>query len=366
MAQGMINNLERMKGRISMAMGMSIFLMLPIRAQQTGGRSSYQFLNLSPSSRNTALGGNAHSWATTDPAIAYLNPALLQEQTDYALSFQHQSLPGSIANGHFAYAHKPLTKWQIRLQAGLHYLNSSSFQGADVFGNPTGTFRVAESAFYLGGSKKINERMHVGLNMQYIFSRLDIYTSSALAFNAGFQYFHPVHRYALSFSLRNAGFAINAYHQERMKLPVSAELGFSKRLKHLPFIYYISFHHLQDYNVRYDDPALSASGNLFGPPKEVSAFSRISDNFLRHFSLGGEMLLGKKEVVSLRIGYNHLRRKELGVKDYASFAGLSFGAGVKIYKFRIDYSYAIYHLSGGVNQIGITSRINSFFKEREM
>lgn len=362
----MKNKVEKIKNRITRTLVLGVFVLGQLSAQQTGGRASYSFLNLSPSSRNTALGGNAHSRATLDPALAYMNPALIQEPGDYALSFQHQSLPGSIANGHFAYAHKPLTRWQIRLQAGVHYLNSSSFQGADVFGNSTGSFSIAESAFYLGGSKKINERMHAGLNVQYIFSRLDIYSSSAIAFNAGFQYFHPVHRYALSFSLRNAGFALSSYHQERGKLPVSAELGFSKRLKHLPFIYYISFHHLQDYNVRYDDPALSASGNLFGPPKEVSAFSRISDNFLRHFSLGGEMLLGKKEVVSLRIGYNHLRRKELGVKDYASFAGLSFGAGVKIYKFRIDYSYAIYHLAGGASQLGITSKISSFFKEREM
>lgn len=343
------------------------FLMMsnPLLAQQTGGRAAYQFLNLSASSRNTALGSYAISWASNDPALAYHNPSLIQHFSNYALSFQHQSLPGSLRNGHFSYTHKSM-KTGIQLQAGVHYLNSSDILGTDVFGNNTGTFKVSENAFYLGASKKINERIHVGLNIQFVSSNLELYSSSALAFNGGVHYYNPDKRFAISMVMRNAGFALNSYHQTKEKLPFIAEIGYSKRLKHLPFIYHIGFHHLQNYNIRYDDPTLRNAGSLFGSVKEPSYFSRITDNFFRHLAFGGEMLLGKKEIVALRIGYNHLRRKELGIKDYSSFAGLSFGAGIKIYKFRIDYSYAIYHLAGGINQFGITTQLNSFIKEREL
>ncbi|MBK9270780.1 MAG: type IX secretion system protein PorQ [Saprospiraceae bacterium] len=336
-----------------------------ILAQQTGGRSAYQFLNLSASARNTALGSYAISWASTDPALAYHNPSLIQHSNQYGLSFQHQSLPGGLKNGHFAYCHAPF-KNGIQLQAGVHFLNTSDIQASDIFGNNTGYFGVGENAFYIGASKKLNERIHFGLNLQFVSSNLEMYSSHALAFNGGIHYFNPIQRFALSLVMRNAGFALNSYHLTKENLPFVAEIGFSKRLKHLPFIYHIGFHHLHHYSVRYDDPALRNSGSLFGTVKEPSAFARITDNFFRHFAFGGEMLLGKKEIIALRIGYNHLRRKELGIKDYSSFAGLSFGAGLKIYKFRIDYTYAIYHLGGGVNQFGLTTQINSFLKQKEL
>lgn len=337
-----------------------------IVAQQTGGRAIFQFLNLSPSTRNSALGSNAHSWISYDPSMAYINPALLQQKMENSLCFQHQILPGDLSLGHFSYAHNEITKWKLRFQAGVQFLNASSFNGADIFGNSTGNFKVSESSVYLGASKRLNERIHAGLNMQFISSRFDVYSAHGLAFNAGLHYYNPDSKYALGFVIRNAGFTFDPYQSQKEKLPVSVELMYSQRLKHLPFVYFISFHHLQSWNVRYDDPEIRNSGNLFGSIDEPSTFSRITDNLLRHFSIGGEMLLGKKENFIIRLGYNHLRRKELSVSDYASFAGLSFGLGLKIYKFRLDYSYSVYHLSGGVNQIGLTAQLNSLFKSREL
>ena len=57
------------------------------------------------------------------------------------------------------------------------------------------------------------------------------------------------------------------------------------------------------------------------------------DNFFRHFVFNGEFLFGKTESFRLRLGYNHLRRKELSLENQFSLSGFSFGVGFKVSKF---------------------------------
>ena len=101
---------------------------------------------------------------------------------------------------------------------------------------------------------------------------------------------------------------------------------------------------------------------LFGEeqPKENKASAAI-DNFFRHLVFNGEFLLGKNEGLRLRLGYNHLRKRELTVRNYRSLAGFSGGVGVKIKRFRVDFGYASYHLAGGVVHLGIGTNLRDFF-----
>ncbi|MBK8640883.1 MAG: type IX secretion system protein PorQ [Saprospiraceae bacterium] len=332
---------------------------------QTGGYASYVFLNLSPSSRNTALGSHAMAYSSSDAGTAFLNPALINEKMSTALNFSHQFFFSDMGSGHFSYTLKP-GKWGLQWQTGIQYLNSSSIPFTDIYGQVNGAFKIRESAFYIGSAKQLNERIRAGANIHYVFSNLGLSSSSALGVSLGLQYSNPVNRTSIAIAIRNVGFSIDSYEKVKENLPLTLELGISKRLNHLPFVYQITAHHLERWNVRYDDPAISQSGNLFDEQKEKSDFSKFSDNLLRHFAFGGEMLLGKKETFSLRIGYNHLRRKELNAKDYASFSGLSFGMGIKISKFKIDYSYALYHIAGGTNQLTLQTQLSSFMKERNL
>ena len=83
---------------------------------------------------------------------------------------------------------------------------------------------------------------------------------------------------------------------------------------------------------------------------------------MRHFTFGTEILLS--ENFQLRIGYNHQRRQELKLRDdsKSGMVGFSFGFGVKIKKFRLDYARSIYSLAGASNHIGIAIRLNDFKK----
>lgn len=332
---------------------------------QTGGRSSFQFLNLSVSPRNTALGSYAIANSTMDPSSCIYNPALINDRLDGHISFNQLYYHAGINMGNFSYTHKPI-KFGIQVQAGVQYLNTDEIPIADEFGNVNGSTKVNESDFYLAASRVLNERIRVGVSTHLLFSKLGEFTSSGLGFNAGIVYSIPSKKTELAFVIRNAGFAFNAYERIKERLPVTAELGFSKRLSHLPFVMHITAHHLESWNVSYDDPDINAEADLFGNVKEKSPFSKFTGNLFRHLAFGGEMLIGKSEVLALRLGYNHLRRMEVNINDYSLFGGFSFGFGLKIYMFKFDFTHANYHLSGGTNQIGITTQLSAFYKNKKV
>jgi len=74
-------------------------------------------------------------------------------------------------------------------------------------------------------------------------------------------------------------------------------------------------------------------------------------------------LLGKNGgPFRLRFGYNVMRAKEMTVYPYRSFAGFSFGIGLKIKRFRIDYAYSIQHLIGGKSHITLSANLAKYKK----
>ncbi len=328
---------------------------------QTGGRHIYEFVNLSPGSRIAALGGMPIAWRATDPGVVFQNPSLMTDKLDGTVQFSHQFYFADIGTGHFSYSDH-LKKWNLNVQGGAHYINYGDIPQTDIYDNTLGQFKPKETDFYIAVSKTIKERLIIGANLQYIFSTLNNYSSQGLSVNTGISYFNPEKEFGLSLVVKNAGVQITKYNNERETLPFEIQLGFAKKLKHLPLIYHITFQHLENWNLKYDDPNLANDGVLFGDVSTDSEFDNFVGNLLRHFVIGAELNFGKKENFSIRLGYNHLRNSDLSLNDYRSFSGLSWGFGIKIYKFKFDYSNAVYHLAGGTSQITLSTNLNSFFK----
>ncbi|MBK8954018.1 MAG: type IX secretion system protein PorQ [Saprospiraceae bacterium] len=341
-----------------------IFFCLPLMMQvyaQTGGQYIYQFLNASPGARVSALGGMPISWRSNDPGVVYLNPALLQSEMSGAIQFSSLSYFSDIQFGHFSYSHS-LDSPSLNFQVGIHYANYGDIIRTDPFGNTLGNFKASDSDIYLAASKLFKQRIQLGASLHYISSSLDQYSSQGLSLNAGISYFNPEKNFGLSLLVKHAGFQLSKYQNKPEQLPFEIQLAYSKKLKHLPLIYHIGFQQLQRWDIRYDDPNLQDGGVLFGEENEDSAVEKQFSTFLRHFVFGIELNFGKNENFSLRLGYNNLRNRELSLADYRSFAGLSGGFGIKIYKFKFDYSYASYHIAGGTSQISISTNLNSFLK----
>ena len=326
---------------------------------QVGGRNIYEFLNLSPSARVTAMGDYIVSIYEDDANLAYLNPAALNDSSATHINFSQNFHFRDITNGYFSYADH-LSKYDISVHGGLQYISYGDFNLADEFGNINGEFSASELAFTVGAAKALNENYSVGTNLKLIFSNFESYRSSGIALDLGGMYNLPEKRFSAGFVIKNIGAQLSAYNDIREPLPFDVVAGFTKRLEHLPLRFSFIAHNLHRWNITFDDPNLE-NNRLF-----TNAFAIGIDNLFRHIVFNGEFLLGKGGPFRLRFGYNHFRRRELSLSDFRSFGGFSGGFGIKSKKWRVDYGFNIYHLAGSVHHLSFGTSINAFRKKREI
>ena len=328
---------------------------------QIGGQDAYEFLNLPSSARITALGGALPSVQDEDITLALSNPASLNEKMHNRISFSHNFHFASVQNGYVAYGRK-LDKWKLNTHFAVQYINYGDFNYADLLGNVGESFSAKETAFILGASKKVAERITVGANIKGVFSNLESYSSTGLLMDLGSNYVKDSSGFILSFVIKNIGAELTTYNGVRYGTPLDVQIGLSKRLKYLPFRISIIAHHLNKGNYRYDDPSLNQQTDIFGEKIEENKFANAVDNIFRHVIINGEFLLGRNENLRLRVGYNHLRRKELSLNTFRSLAGYSLGLGIKINAFKLDYGIGYHHVAGATNHISISTDLGKFFK----
>jgi hypothetical protein len=341
-----------------------LFCLAPAKAQVTGGQHVFRFLDFSPSARITALGGSQIAVKDDDVNLAALNPAALNPKMDGRLVFNHDFYLSDIGHGYLSYG-KHLNKLGITTHAGLKYIKYGKITMADEYGNKLGLIKAAETAFIVGAGKKLTDRLSLGLNVKFANSTLDSYKSSAIGADIGFMYVDTVHFFSAGLVLRNQGAQLKKYNNIKENIPNDLQFGVSKKLRYLPFRLSIIAHHLQQWDIRYNDP--NATGTevlLFGEDQTTKKGNPQIDNFFRHLIFNGEFLLGANEGFRIRFGYNHLRKKELSVQNYRSLAGFSGGLGVKIKRFRIDMGYDAYHLAGGTVHFSFGTNLNEFFHKK--
>lgn len=336
-------------------------VVLGLSAQISGGGSTFDFMNLPSSARMSALGGSALVM-DRDVANAYLNPSLLNEKMNSQLVASHNFHFSDISNGYIGYGHQ-LKKWGLNAHIGVNYINYGDFVRADEVGNDQGSFSGGGFALTAGVGKKLNERLHYGLNLKLISARLESYHALGIAADLAMTYKNDSKKFLASFLIRNLGAQLSTYADENHGVPLDVQIGFSKRLEHLPFRFYVTMHHLHQWDIRYDDPAQKETVDIFGQEIAENDFANQIDNLFRHFVFAGEFLLGKRENLGIRFGYNHLRRAELSVSQFRSMAGFSLGFGLKIRRFKIDYGIGYHHVAGATNHISLSTNLREFKKK---
>lgn len=349
--------------RVKFILSFASFLLCVISlSAQIGGRNSFEFLNLPSSARITALGGHLISVHDEDIALALSNPASLNDKMHNRISFSHNFHFAGINNGYVSYGRK-LNKLNINAHFGIQYISYGDFVSTDVLGTQLGSFSAGETAFVLGASRKVADRITFGANLKGVFSNLESYSSIGVVADLGLNYGKDSSSYIISFVVKNIGAELTTYTGTSYGTPLDIQIGISKKLKYLPFRFSIIGHQLHRANVRYDDPDKVVTTDIFGEtPKENKAGEAI-DNIFRHVIFNGEFLLGKNENLRLRAGYNHLRRKELSLTSFRSLAGFSLGFGIKINAFKLDYGVGYHHVAGAVNHISISTDMGKFFKK---
>ena len=328
---------------------------------QIGGKGINSFLHMPSSARTTGLGGIMIGVMDNDVALAFSNPALINDKMIGELSFSHKFHFADINSSHANYGFK-LPWYNLKAHIGMQYLSYGDFTTADVYGVKQGEFSAKDVALVIGVAKEFDEKISLGINTHFINSNYESYSSYGMGFDIGAIYKVDGDNFTFSAVIRNLDFQLSSFDKREYARP-DLQLAITKRLAHLPFRFSITAHNLQQWSIRYDDPNQEKETDILGEPIAENKFKQNVDNFFRHFIFAGEFLFGKKENFKVRIAYNHLRRSELSVKDFRSLAGFSGGLGIKIKGFRLDYGFAYYHLAGTSKQITISTNLSRFFKK---
>lgn len=330
---------------------------------QSGGSSIYAFLRSPASARISAVGGILIAdYEAGNVSAALANPAQLHAGLDNQVSFQHQFLPAGIKNGYVGFARK-VEKIGVTAHGSVQYMRYGTFDQTDEFGNLTGTFKGGEVALQTGASYQLYDKMRIGANLKLVQSSLETYRSSGIAMDFGAIYRDTANLLTAGFVIKNAGTQISTFDQVREDLPLDIQIGITKKLRHLPFVFMMSYHHLNRWNLLYDDPN-SREGGFVGGFVPVDNAPSQSDNFFRHLVFGGELTVGKNDVFKLRLGYNHQLKQEFSIAGLRSLNGFSFGFGISARKFKFDYSTTRYQAGGGGHHLGVATNLRYFSKGR--
>lgn len=330
-----------------------------VRAQVVGGNNVFEFLNLSPSARISALGGNLITVQDDDINLAFANPSSLNPGMHQQLGFSHLFHLADISGGYAAYGHH-VDNWNTTLHGGIQYLSYGKFDGTDVTGQPTGDFKAAEYALTFGAGHQLYERVSIGANVKFITSQFESYSSAGIAGDVAAMFHDTASQFNFTLVFKNIGTQLSTYTGDnRQPLPFEMQAGISKRLQYLPFRFSIIYRYLDRWDIVYNDPDVQEDPFFFGDEPAESNNDFI-DNFSRHFVFNGEFLFGKKDNFRLRVGYNHLQRSEMSINNLRSMAGFSMGVGFRVNRFRVEYGRSIAHLGAGINHFSISTNIRDF------
>ncbi|MFP4092278.1 MAG: type IX secretion system protein PorQ [Cyclobacteriaceae bacterium] len=317
---------------------------------QIGQPQAFQFLNLSPSARITALGGMQVVAAAEDtsamsaPGGWWLNPALSYQEMDRHLSLSYQPYYADVDYVNLNYTHKMGEKGSWGL--GVQYLNYGEIDSYDLTGQPMGTFHSQEYAVVFNRSHQQGP-FRMGLNTRLVVSELAGFGASALLFDLGGVFVHPSQDFTAGLTISNVGLMLNDYtSMNRSRLPSDLRLGLAYKPRYMPFRFYMSGYFL----LSHGDAYFSAHNN------EMPGYV---NRILRHTSLGGELLLSRH--FHVLFGYNHLKGSTLQLEQLTGGAGISFGFSLRLRFLQLDFSRAFYHVAGGVSHFTLTTDLERLY-----
>jgi len=281
----------------------------------------YSFLRYNSSARASGM-GTAFEAVNEDANAIFFNPACINTVDEKKFSATYLKHALDINSGNIIY----LRHFDgIGIFSGsVVYSNYGSFDASDNLGNIYGTFGANDLAVSVSYGNELDTNLYYGAAMKYIFSNIENYNSSALAFDFGLLYNLADDRTSFAVSVLNAGFQLSSYDGVNEAVPLDIRLGANHRLVGLPLLAAISFHHLSD---------------------DVDYFF---EKFL-NFSIGGELYFGK--YVNVRIGYDNYIRQYAAPKNEKGMSGFSGGIGIKTKYFNFDYA---------ISQVGSGNLLNRF------
>lgn len=280
-------------------------------------RSAYNFLRLPVSAHAAALGGDNITIIDDDQMLIFSNPALLASVSDktISLSYMNYMAGTSMAGAAFNRVVKEKASWA----ASVQYIGYGTMKQTGTDGTQLGEFSAKDIAVAGYFSYMLSERIVGGITAKFVTSYIGNYSSIGMGVDLGLNYYDPDHDWSVSLVGKNLGGQLKAYDDEYDPMPIDIQLGVSKRFAHTPFRVSATLVDLNHWNYK----------------------------FTNHLVVGIDAALS--ESIWLGAGYNFRRANEMNIDDAdgggTHGAGLSFGAGLNLQRFKLNIAYGKYHVS---------------------
>lgn len=323
---------------------LSLFLILPavVYSQGTGNKYAGEFLAIGVGGRPLGMGG-AYVSLVSDVTAGYWNPGALARINYPQLALMHDERFGNLVNYDYGSVAIPfgtnvsLGLSIIRLgvdnvpdtRQALMDLNGNGYfdQGDRLDYSRITFFNAADWAFYLTYSKKQTEKFSYGVNLKMIYRSIAEGSAWGVGFDVGAIY-SPAANFRIGANLQDVTTTFLAWSPTGRKelITPTAKVGSSydieifKNSRITPAV---------DFDVRFENRRFASLANV-GP---VS------------FDMHAGLEYGFKDLFAIRAGYNDVKQ-------------ITLGAGIKLPKLNIDYSFAKFDKD---DQLGNTHRISVMF-----
>ncbi len=306
------------------------------------GQRSGSLLDMPLTAVQLALNqANVASLDSTHGGYAF-QPSLVDSNSFALISYTIMPSKASRLSGVYLWE-RP--RHNIQLEWG--YMGIRNQTSYDEYENVIGTFSTSDLMIKTGTNYVFSERLQAGIKLGFAYSNYDGYTSGYLSSDVGLHYHKPTSTWAYGLLLRNLGFQLWKFHDERDKLPVNLSVGLSKRFEHLPLRLYASYQHLERWNLSFDNDYYETSFINQDPNREDS----FGSLFFRHFVFGTDIYFGARKNFGLMASMDMLKRRNASINSVRSMAGLGLGFLFRSKGFDFQYALSIDHPIAQTHQI---------------
>lgn len=281
-------------------------------------QTAYNFLRLPVSAHAAALGGNNITIIEDDASLMFGNPALLASVSDKSINLNFMTYMAGATTASASFNRIIRQKASVAVTA--QYMDYGKMKEVDQNNVQTGEFSAKDIAVSGVFSYILGERIVGGISAKVINSYIGNYSSWAVGVDLGLNYYDPDKEWSVSLVARNLGGQLKAFDDEYERMPLDLQAGVSKKFAALPFRVSATLVNLNNWDTK----------------------------FINHLVAGVDIILSQQFYVAA--GYNFRRADEMtllrGTDDESNhMAGLSFGGGLQLERFKLQLAYGKYHVS---------------------
>lgn len=280
-------------------------------------RTGYNFLRLPVSAHAAALGGDNISIIEDDESMIFNNPALLSSVSDKTINLNYMNYMSGANTASASF--NRIIKERASVAASAQFTDYGKMKETDENNIQTGEFSAKDISIAGYFSYMLTDRLAGGITAKFITSYIGDYNSIAMGVDLGLNYYDPEKEWSVSLVAKNLGGQMKAYDDQYDRMPIDIQLGASKRFAHMPF-------------------RISAT---------LVDLNHLDYKFINHLVAGVDIIISP--TIWVGAGYNFRRANEMKITETdgesSHGAGLSFGAGINLERFKLNLAYGKYHVS---------------------